>query len=482
MTSAVSHSPSPAFDAGSFRDRAARVFYHDGRVFRALGTQADQEWRALAATSFYRRMVGEGRLVATEELAPESRPAGVGREWATVLRHDRVPFVSYPYEWCFGMLKDAALLHLDLELMALDEGMTLKDASAFNVQWRGVQPVFIDIASFERYGPGDPWVGYLQFCQHFLYPLFLQAYRELPYHAWLRGSPDGIEPEHCLACLSGLDRLRPGVIAHVILQAKARAKFGAVRRDLKRDLRAAGFSADLIRANVKRMRRLVEGLAWEPRESTWSAYETTCTYQAEDVDRKSAFVEAAAREHAGELAWDLGCNTGHYARLLARHASAVVALDADHLAIERLYRSLRREDDRRILPLVFNLANPSPDLGWRGAERQRLDRRGRPALVLCLALLHHLVIGANLPLAEVIGELAALGADLVIEFVGKQDPMVQRLLQNKADIYADYEWAPFEDLLGSSFVVERREMLASGTRALYFARARRVPASAAAHP
>jgi SAM-dependent methyltransferase len=463
--------PEAVVEPGSFRDRSARVFYHDGQVFRGLSPLALQEWEALSSTRFYRRFAENGGLVGSERLDAADVPAGAG-EWAAVLRHEKVPFVSYPYEWSFGMLRDAALLQLDLMLAALDEGMTLKDASAYNVQWRGAMPVFVDVASFTRRAKGEPWVGYRQFCQLFLYPLLLVAYRDVAFHPFLRGSLEGIDPETCYRLLGRSALLRGGVATHVYLQARAQAAYAGTTKDVRAELRAAGFDSELIKANARNLRKLTAGLRWRREKSTWSDYTRCGHYEADDMDRKRAFVRDAAAARPRRLVWDLGCNTGTFSRVAAEHAEQVVALDADHLAVERLYQSLKGERNTRILPLVMNLADPSPDLGWRNLERKRLAERGRPDLVLALALIHHMVIGANIPLAEFVDWLADLGAEFVIEFVTREDGMVKTLLRNREDQYADYNLDVFERELARRCDVIRREPLVSGTRVLYHARPR----------
>lgn len=463
----------PQYEPGSFRDRNARVFAHEGKILRGLNPQALAEWEKLSATRFFRRFEREGTLVHTERVdAAAPLPPGLA-SWSAILSHQKVPFVSYPYEWCFGMLKDAALLQLELLLAALDEGMILKDSSAFNVQWNGALPVFIDVASFETQRSGEPWVGYRQFCQMFLYPLLVQAYRNVPFQPWLRGSLDGIEPEHCNALMSARDYLRAGVLTHVYLQAKAQSHFGFTKRDIRVDLRNAGFGAELIKANARGLRKIVRGLTWMRDRSTWSEYATENSYGQADAEKKASFVRSVVMSRPLQLVWDLGCNTGRFSRIAAENAQCVVALDGDQLAIERLYQALKLEKNTTVLPLVGNVADPSPNLGWRGTERRSLAERGRPELVLCLALIHHIVIGANIPLGEFVNWLAALGGDVILEFVTKQDPMVQGLLRNKEDNYADYEQGCLERCLSSSFTIVRRETLGSGTRIMYHAAAER---------
>ena len=455
-------------EPGSFRDRQSRVFYRDGGVFRYLSAAAAAEWQALTATRFFKRRMVEGSLVETRAVEGFD-PSAAGGYWAAVLRHETIPFISYPYEWTFGMLKDAALLSLDLLDDALNEGMTVKDASAYNVQWLGVQPVFIDIPSFERLKPGAPWAGYLQFCRLFLYPLLLQAYKDVPFQPWLRGQLDGIEPMHFVRLMSLRDWLRPGVMTHVVLHSKLQATYAAQLGDMRRALKVAGFNSNLIRSNVRGLKQLVDGLTLRVTKSEWSDYADQNSYEAADREAKVAFVRTAVQSRRWMRIWDLGCNTGDYARIAAENAEYVVAMDADPLCIERFYLKLRAERHRTILPLVMNLVDASPGLGWQGKERKTLVERGRPDLVLCLALIHHIVLRAHVPLAAFVESLAALGAALVIEFVTKEDPMARRLLQNKQDDDTDYDLPHFEKYLCEFFHIDRRQPLTSGVRTLYFA-------------
>jgi hypothetical protein len=459
-----------ALEPGSFRDRTARVFYHDGNILRGLNETALAEWQALSATAFFRRFSETGAIVPTRQRELASVPFSASdQHWAGVLEHERLPFVSYPYEWSFEMLRDAALLQLDLVLAGLDEGIGLKDASAYNVQWKGASPVFVDIASFYKRTEGEPWVGYRQFCQMFLYPLLVQAYRDVPFQPWMRGNIDGMDAEVCLNLLSARDYLRGGVLAHVYLQAKAQKAYNSTTRDVRSDLSKAGFDKRIIKANAERLRALVAGLEWKPKQSTWSDYLKCGHYEASDAVQKREFVRGVAATRSWNLAWDIGCNVGVFSRIVAERAKSVVAMDADHLAVDKLYRALKSERVTNILPLVVNVTDPSPNLGWRNLERKRINERGTPDLVLALALIHHVVIGGNIPLAEFVQWLRDLGGDLVIEFVTRQDPMVMTLLRNKEDHYSDYDEQVFERELAARFHIVRREPLGSGTRIMYHA-------------
>ena len=457
-------------DPGSFRDWDSRVFYEDGRVLRALSERARADWLALARSSFFAEAVAAGKLVETHEIEGAATPVP---EAAAVLEHERIPFVSYPYEWPFAMLRDAALLQLELVRRALAEDLTTKDASSYNVQWRGATPVFVDVASFERARAGEPWRGYRQFCMLFLNPLLLQAYKGIPFQPWLRGRLDGISPVEARAAMSLRDVLRRGVLANVFLHARLERKHAESGRDVGGELRAAGFRKELVLATIARLEKLVRGLEWRPGRTAWSGYRATTSYTDADAARKEAFVREAAHSRAWELVWDVGANEGRHSRIAAEAARYVVALDADAAVADGLYRALAEERSSGVLPLVVDVTDPSPGLGWRGRERLPLEARGRPDLTLCLAVLHHVAIGANVPVPEFLSWLADLGGALVIEFATRDDPRVASLLARKGPgAHPDYDRAPFERALAERFMVERSETLSSGTRILYDARPR----------
>jgi SAM-dependent methyltransferase len=455
-------------EPGSFRDPSSTVYYQDREVLRGLSGNAVRDYGLLANTRFFAKAQQQGHIVSTDVAADELNALG----YELVLRHEKIPFVSYPYEWTFSQLRAAALLHLDLLLEALDEGLTMKDGYAYNVQFRGAAPVFIDIPSFEK-ATGGPWAGYKQFCQTFLFPLLLQAHKNVSFRPLLRGQVNGIEPRQMAALMSGRDVLRSGVFKHVRLHSAMESRFsrgGAGSQATKSELKQAGFSDELTKATVRGLRKVVGGLSWHAAESHWASYQDTSTYTDEEKSRKVEFVGAALAGQRQRLVWDLGCNDGTYSRIAAQSADYVLAVDSDELTVDILHRQLAREGNTRILPLVMDLTDASPGIGWRNQERSAFFDRDRPDVVLCLALVHHLAITANVPLPQVVDWLHGLGAKLVVEFVTHDDPMGRRLLSNKpSGLFPDYRLDVFDKLLAERFDIEQREVLPSGTRVLYSA-------------
>jgi hypothetical protein len=443
----------------------------DGRVYRLLSERGVADWRALAAAPLFGELVEEGKLIPTRELgdAPFDVPDGVG----AVLEHDVVPFVSYPYEWTFGMLRDAALLQLELVRRGIGAGLMLKDATPYNVQFVGARQVFVDVGSFEPLREGEPWAGYRQFCMLFLYPLLLQAWKGVPFQPRLRGAVAGITPAEFRGLVSFRDRFRRGAMTDVFLHARLERRYAATERDVRGELRRAGFRKELIVANVGRLERLIAGLRPPDEPSTWSEYGATTTYSEEDAERKLGFVAEAVAAESPSRVWDVGANEGRHARAAAEGADYVVALDADAVVLDRLYAELGQEGSERILPLVADVADPSPGLGWRGRERRPLPERGSPDLALALALVHHVSIGGNVPVESFVDWLHELTPAVVVEFPTPDDPMVARLLGRKRDHdHPDYRLDWFERCLSDRFVVVRTERLGGGARVLYHARRR----------
>ena len=334
------------------------------------------------------------------------------------------------------------------------------------MQWRGAQPVFVDVGSFERLREGEPWAGYRQFCTLVLYPLMLQAYKGVPFQPWLRGSLEGIEPDEMRRLLSFRDRFRRGVLTNVVLHAKLEARYAD--REVKQDLKRAGFHAELIRANARKLRKLVQRLEWTPGRTAWSTYGTTNPYDEADAAAKADFVREAAGLRRRSSCGTSAATTAATRASRPQAPTTPLAVDADAAVVEALYRELRAEGSDTILPLVGNLADPSPGLGWRGEERRPLVDRGRPELTLALALVHHVVLTSNVPVRDFLDWLAGLGTELVIEFPTREDPMVKRLLARKGPgANPDYDTETFERALDERWRVERRETLPSGTRILY---------------
>ncbi|MEO8601161.1 MAG: methyltransferase [bacterium] len=438
-----------SFAAGSFRDPAARVLADDGpQIRRVLSAAAAADDTRLRAAGLFDELERAGWLIASRRRDDVPAPDG----WSAVVESPRLPFVSYPAEWSFGMLRDAALLTLQITERALERGAILKDASAFNVLFEGAQPRFVDVSSLMSRDGDGPWHAYGQFCDHFLAPLMLEAYRGVPFQSWLRGSLEGLDIGTLARLLSARDLVRPGVATHVMARTALERRSGTLAPAARHAARGLALPAAALLRNVRSLQRLVAGLRSRA-VSPWADYR-----DAEDhalSARKAAFVAAAgARLGGGQLAWDVGANSGRYSRLLAEHYAYIVALDADAGAIDRLYAELRGSDEaRRVLPMVVDVMQPSPPRGWRGRERASLVERGRPQLALYLALIHHLCLGRGVPLAEFLDFARDTAPAAVIEFVAAEDPHSQALLASRTAQHPGYDLANFRRLAAARFQI-----------------------------
>jgi ribosomal protein L11 methylase PrmA len=446
----------------SFRDPSGFVYRRDGVLLRQVAAGYAEHYAALMESGLYERLVSDGMLVSHEEMSPalEAAPGA----WR-VLRPQELPFISYPYEWCFSQLQDAAMATLAIGRLALEHGMILKDASAFNVQFRGGRPLLIDSLSFERYRPGQPWIAYRQFCQHFLAPLLLVSQVDARLSGLSPRYLDGLPLELASALLPRRSWLRFGTLLHVHLHARSLRRFE--RRAATAAALTRPVSRNALLGLLDSLSSLVIGLTWRPEGTEWWDYTARHNYSDAGMRHKQELVGAYLRETAPRVVWDVGANVGTFSRLATATAAEVVAFDKDPAAVELHYRALRADPNGKILPLVLDLANPSPAVGWAHDERIAWIDRGPADMVLALALVHHLSIAGNVPLPRIAALFARLGRRLIVEFVPKEDSQVQRLLAHRADVFPDYTREGFEAAFSSHFRIVRRQQVADSHRWLY---------------
>jgi hypothetical protein len=460
---------------GSFRDPRGYVFHRDGVLYRHVDPSAAEDFGRFESSGLREALHDAGLLIAHGEDAALAAERGAAR----VLRPELVSFVSYPYEWSFSQLRDAALLTLRVQSTAMDHGMSLRDASAYNVQFHRGRPILIDTLSFERLVEGRPWVAYRQFCQHFLAPLALMSYRDVRLGLLLREHLDGLPLDLVASLLPRRARARPPLQLHLFLHARSqRLHAGAGGAPGAGDAPGGeggrrGFGAQAFRGLLDSLRKGVEGLGEPEAVGVWADYESEGTHYPEDARRRKEEVVAGWIERTSPASvWDLGANVGRFSRMASTRGIHTLAFDLDAAAVDANYRAARREDDEHLLPLVMDLTNPSPGLGWDHRERLSLADRGPADLALALALIHHLAIGNNLPLPMVAATFARLARSAVVEFVPKDDEKVRTLLATREDVFAGYTVEGFEEAMLEVFEIEAREPLPSSGRVLYLLRAR----------
>ncbi len=448
---------------GSYRDPSGFVYTRNGILYRQVNTVFRDRFEAFLSSGLYDELAGEGLMVSHR--AADSSLAATADACA-VLQPDLVEFISYPYEWSFGQLRDAALHTLELQERALARGFTLRDASAYNIQFVDGRPILIDTLSFEPRQEGAPWEAYHQFCENFLVPLALMSHRDIRCGALLRPYLDGIPLDLGSRLLPRGTWFRLGMLFHIHLHAWITGRYaepGAGSASGRRRALTPEAALQLVRS----LRGAVERLDWTPAGTEWAEYTQDNNYTEGAARSKREMVIGMLRGTGGRVVWDLGANTGEYSRAAREVVPQVISFDLDPAAVERNYRRVRKVGETGILPLLLDLTNPSPAQGWAHHERLSLEERGPADAVLALALVHHLAIGHNLPLERIAAFLARLGRRLVIEFVPKSDSQVQRLLRDRPDIFPEYTREGFEDAFRRHFRLDRSAPIPESERTLY---------------
>ena len=446
-------------EPGSFRDPGGRVFLKGSRVLRAVMPVSADAYAAVRDAGLFTRLADRGLLLGSCEVDP-SLLDGVEPTPAYVLEHPRIPFISYPYEWSFSLHRRAALHQLDVHLEALAAGFTLSDATAYNIQFNATRPVFIDHLSLRPYRDGEYWIGHRQFCQQFLNPLLMWSLLGVQPNPWFRGSLEGIAPEDLAPLLPWRSRFSFTVLTHVVAQAALQ----------NRSIRSGGTPApggklplSGFKAMLGGLRDYIAGLKLAGQKTVWTDYATNNSYAAAEAEAKGAFVGEAVAAVKPAMMFDLGCNTGDYSNVaLEAGAQYVVGFDYDYGALEQAYGRFEA-GSKPFLPLWLDAANPSPSQGWAQQERKGLEQRASGDFLIALAFIHHIAIGRNVPLGMVLDWLLAMAPAGVIEFPPKDDPMVQRLLSTREDIFPDYSVAAFlREMEMRARIVRSRQLSENG--------------------
>lgn len=444
----------------SFRDPSGFVFIANDTIFRQVNRVSEGDWTCFKDSGLASDLVDAGLILPFESVGLEM---ALTESALDVIRPERVPLISYPYEWGFSQLQDAALLTLEIMRRALGKGMWLKDASAYNVQFLRGRAVHVDTLSFERYPEGQPWIAYGQFCRHFLAPLALAAHVDIRLFDELRSHVDGIPLDLAARLLPRGTKFNFGLLTHIHLHGGAEKGGGESDRPMRSIPKTA------LLGMIDNLERTVRGLKWNPGKTVWGDYYGNTNYSDSAFEAKKKLVgEYAAAVSPKPLScWDLGANTGVFSEVIADGGVPTWAWDLDPAAVEQAYLRWKGAKRENIVPLVQDFSNPSPALGWANSERDSFLERGPADLILALALVHHLAIGNNVPLPEVADWMHRLGKWAIVEFVPKDDSQVQRMLRRRKDVFDDYSLEGFERAFAERFEVRRREQIAGTGRVLF---------------
>jgi len=454
--------------ASSFRDPSGFMFMRDEVLYRQINHCYSEQYDHLMNSGLYEELTNAGLLVEHEEV--DIPPANPDSCYKTI-KPTKIPFISYLYEWPFSALKRAALSTLKIHEKALKYGMVLKDASGYNIQFVNAKPVFIDTLSFEIYHEGDAWVAYRQFCSHFLAPLALMAMKDIRAGHWLRIYMDGIPLDLASQLLPLRSYLKLSLIIHIHLHAKTQKRYaGAVTQKnvgestpkKKRVLSQRGMLG-----LIDNLRSAIRGLKWGGANTEWAEYYESTNYSENAMGEKEKLVTHFLDRLSPKAVWDMGANNGQFSRLASQRSISTISFDIDPTAVEHNFLQCSKNKDTHMLPLILDITNPSPAIGWGNAERDSLMERGPVDTAFALALIHHLAISNNVPLAMVASFFAGICENLIIEFVPKSDSQVRTLLATRDDIFPHYTPTGFEKAFSQYFTIKEGVSIADSDRTLY---------------
>lgn len=453
------------YDGGSFRDPSGYVFYHQGNVYRQINQVYEDDYNLLMSSGLYQMLVDKKILIPHEEISRKEFPESYKfDEHYKIIKPEKIPFVSYPYEWCFSQLKDAALTTLKIQRIALEHGMTLKDASSYNIQFKNGKPVFIDTLSFEKYNEGEPWVGYRQFCQHFLAPLSLMALKDVRFNQLLKIYIDGIPLDLASSILAFKTHFNFSLQTHIHFHAKTQQRYS----DKSEGVRKHRVNKIGLLGIIDNLESFIRKLKLKDLKTEWANYyEDNNNYSSIAMEAKKSDVAKFLDKVKPLSVWDLGANNGVFSRIAEKKGISTIAFDIDPIAVEMNYLSCSKEENTKILPLLLDLTNPSPGIGWENIERLSFIERGPTDAALALALIHHLAISNNVPFAKLADFFAKITKWLIIEFVPKEDSQVQKLLATRKDVFPLYSQHNFEIAFSEKFEIHDSIKIDDSLRTLY---------------
>ncbi len=443
----------------SFRDPSGFLFTSDGKLLRQINQIYKKEYDLFISSGLYKKLSNKKLLIPHEE---KNGSAFYSKEGYKIIDPNKVAYISYPYEWSFSQLKDAALLTLKIQKISLEYNFILKDASAYNVQFHKGAPIFIDTLSFEKYQEGCPWQAYKQFCQHFLAPLALISYKDIRLGQLSRLFIDGIDLGLASKLLPISSKLNFPLLAHIHLHAKSQKHHANKQINNKRKL-----SKHALLALINSLESAINKLKRPQTNTEWDKYYGFTNYSEDAFKYKKEFVEGFLKEIKPTSVWDMGGNTGVFSRLASNNNIPTICFDIDLMAVEKNYLDIKKNKEINILPLFLDLTNPSPDIGWANKERNSWKNRGPADVLMALALIHHLAISNNIPFNKIAQYFNCLSKNLIIEFIPKEDSNVKKLLSTRKDIFSQYNQENFEKSFSQYFKIKKRKKIPKSKRIIY---------------
>lgn len=448
-------------EPSSFRDPSGYIFFKNKQLYRKINQNYFDSYHLFKKSGLYDELIDKNLLVKHQEISKSKN--------SILIKPELVPFISYPYEWSFSQFKDAALLTLSIQKIALERDMSLRDASAYNIQFLHGKPILIDTLSFEKYKNGEPWVAYKQFCQHFLAPLVLMSKTDIRLSLMLRDYIDGIPLDLASKLLPKKTWLNFSILTNIHLHALAQQKFAVSKKETLETKKnySKKMSKIALFGLIDQLMNSIQNLKAFNQETEWGNYYSFTNYDEKSFNIKKTIIKNFIQNIKIKTSWDLGANNGEFSRITSDLSIPTVAFDIDPLAVEFNYQQVKQKHEKDLLPLIIDLTNPSPSIGWANEERKSLVQRGPVDLVMALALIHHLAISNNLPFSKIAEHFSSLGKYLIIEFVPKTDSKVKILLSTREDIFAQYNQESFEKEFKRYFKILEIKKITNSKRIMY---------------
>lgn len=450
-------------ETSSFRDPSGFVFFQNGELYRQINKIYHEDYELLISSGLFERLKRKRKIVSHMEVQiPSPEPDLLFK----IIKPEPIKFISYPYEWSFSQLKDAALLTLNIQKEALLSDMILKDASAYNIQFQDGHPILIDTLSFTKYIEGEAWTAYKQFCQHFLAPLSLMSLKDIQLNELLKNHIDGIPLELTSKLLPVKSWLNFRLLSHIHLHAKAQKNITIKSTNNKQPTQTISKTALI--GIIENLEKTIKRITWTPSGTNWLDYYQATNYSESAFEKKKGIIRELLLSIQPKTVIDLGANTGVFSRECRElDGCYVVSSDVDPGAVELNYLEAKRAKERYLLPLVIDLTNPSPSIGWGNEERLSFTKRAKADVIMALALIHHLAISNNLPLIKIFKFFSTMGKYIIIEFVPKEDSQVQRLLSTREDIFNEYTLEGFIKVAKNYYEVIRQIAIPETNRTIF---------------
>lgn len=443
----------------SFRDKSGFLFYYENEIYRKIDFTYKKQYEHLMNSKLYKELTENNLLISHNEIDNLKIKEG----YYKIIKPEKIPFISYPYEWSFSELKDAALLTLKIQKISMKYDMTLKDGSAFNIQFLNGKPIFVDTLSFEKYEEGQIWKPYKQFCQHFLAPLALMSKKDTRLNLLSKIFIDGIPIDLTAMLLPKTTFGNFGLMAHIHAHAKSQGHYED--KDVK--IKERTLSKRSFEGIIQSLNSAIDKMTWKGGKTEWGNYYSDTNYTEKSFEEKKKIISTTLEQLKPKIIWDLGANTGMFSRLASSKEINTISFDIDPLAVEKNYQMATKNNDQYILPLILDLSNPSSSIGWNNDERMSLIERGPVDLVFALALIHHLAISNNVPLYKIAEFFSRISKFLIIEFVPKSDSQVKRLLLTREDVFDEYNEEKFENEFSKFFKIINSKKILDSERIIY---------------